>query len=401
MQFSSSRQIFAFGLTAGVFALGAGFSACSSSPSPPATSANTAGGGDSGGAGSDATTTSAPDSGAGDDGGTANVDGNTVSTAAGSCPNPTVGIVFSPMYSAFIPGSTLHTFQIPAITDDGNTATWSVSDPTQAQLSPQAFDTNPGVMITIQGVGTGSTGDAGEIGQLTVIATESNGACGSATLNITTAAESDWTIGDMRYNDGIALTLARPDGGGFGGPRPDGGFGEGGPGMGMGMGMGGMGGILRMTDAGSYYEEDGGTACTNCHGPTATNGPYKDVSHTPEQTGGFSDNDLIQIITQGNIPDGGYFDPSVITPTCDSGAGAACYEAAYARWHSFHQWNDITSDEFAGIVVYLRSLEPEAQNGTAANFGGGGRRRDGGGGMGMMGPPPADAGTAPADAGSE
>jgi hypothetical protein len=308
------------------------------------------------------------------------------------------------MYSAFIPGSILHTFQIPAITADGNTATWSVSDPTQAQLSPQAFDTNPGVMITIQGVGTGSTGDAGEIGQLTVIATESNGTCGSATLNITTAAESDWTIGDTRYNDGVALTLARPDGGGgFGGPRTDGGFGEGGFGEGgPGMGMGGMGGMLRTTDAGSYYEQDGGTACTNCHGPTATNGPYKDVSHTPEQTGGFSDNELIQIITQGNIPDGGYFDPSVITSTCDAGGPTStCYMDAYNTWHRFHQWNDITSDEFAGIVVYLRSLEPEAQNGTAANFGGGGRRRDGGGGMGMMGPPPADAGVAPADAGSE
>jgi hypothetical protein len=27
-------------------------------------------------------------------------------------------------------------------------------------------------------------------------------------------------------------------------------------------------------DGGSYYETDGGTACTNCHGPTATSGPY-------------------------------------------------------------------------------------------------------------------------------
>ena len=40
---------------------------------------------------------------------------------------------------------------------------------------------------------------------------------------------------------------------------------------------------------------DGGSlnrvACTNCHGPTA-NGPYKTVSHTPEQIGGFSDDQL-------------------------------------------------------------------------------------------------------------
>ncbi len=421
MQFSSKRPLLAFGLIAGASALGATFAACSSSsPSPSAspdgsTSAGGSNGVDGGGpgtgndggggsgSGGDA---NAGNSNGGDDGGLTNVDGNTVTTAPGSCANPTVGIVFSPMYSAFIPGSTAHTFQIPAITDDGNAATWSISDSTQAQLVPEAFNGLPGVMITVQGLGVGSTGDAGSIGQLTVVATESSGACGAATLNITAAAESDWNIGEMRYNDGVSLVIAPRDGGGggFGGPARDGGFGEGGFGEGVfgegGFGGGGpgMGGVFRSTDAGSFYELDGGTACTSCHGPTATTGPYRQVSHSPEQTGGFSDNDLVQIFTQGILPDGGYFDPSVINSSCDGGPGSACYAAAYGVWHTFHQWIDILPSQYPGIIVYLRSLQPEAQNGTsaAANFGGGGRRRDGGpGGRGL------DGGTGPGDAATE
>jgi hypothetical protein len=303
------------------------------------------------------------ESGSADDAGTGADVESTVSTTPGACANPTVKIDFSPMYSAFIPGSTAHSFQIPAVTDDGNPAIWSVSDTTQAQLVQQSFGGLPGVMITVLGVGTGTTA------QITVYAVESNGACGSSILNITPSTEDDWTIGNQRYNDGVSIArMANPGGGGFeaGAPRPDGG--GGGP---------GDAGPMRATDAGSFYERDGGTACTNCHGPTATSGPFRDVSHTPEQTGGFSDSDLIGIITQGVIPDGGYFDPSVIIASCDG--GPTCTAMAFTLWHSFHQWSDIQSDQYLGIVTYLRSLQPEAQLGSPANFGGGGRgRRDGG-----------------------
>jgi hypothetical protein len=305
-------------------------------------------------------------SGAGpDDAGGPTIDAtSTVTTSPGMCPTPTVQIDFSPMYSAFIPGSTTHTFQIPAVTDDGNSATWSVSDSTQVQLVPQAFGDLQGVMITVEGIGTGTSGE------VTVYATESDGSCGASVLGITSSTEDDWTIGNERYNDGVSITLARPDAGGGGG-----GFaGPGGP---------------RTADGGSFFERDGGTACTNCHGPTATTGPYRNVSHSPEQTGGFSDSDLIQIITKGEIPDGGYFDPTVISANCDG--SAACTQSAMTIWHSFHQWADITPDQYPGIVVYLRSLQPVPQNGTsaAANFGGGGRgprdggafRRDGGPGL--------------------
>jgi hypothetical protein len=338
-----------------------------------------------------------------------------VSGTAGSCANPTVTIDFDPMYSAFIPGSTAHVFAIPAVTDDGNQASWALSDPTQANLVGGNFNGLPGVLITVMGVGAGSDGGEGAYGTITVYATEADGTCGSAVLTITAASENDWMIGEARYNDGVGLTLTgpggggpgmRPDGGEDGGPGGGGAAGDdGGPGGGPGDGGPGMrpdggGAGFRTSDGGSFYERDGGTACNNCHGPTAMSGPYKDVSHTPEQTGGFSDTDLIGIITEGIIPDGGYFDPAVINPACDGSAD--CTAAAFQTWHSFHRWADITSDEYAGIVTYLRSLTPVAQNGSpGANFGrgGGGGRRDGGP-PGMMRMGGGDAG-APADAGSE
>jgi hypothetical protein len=311
----------------------------------------------------------------------ASTSGDGGNVTPGSCTHSTVGITFSPMYSAYIPGSTAQTFAIPAVTDDGNTATWSLSDPTQGNLQPQSFPVNgtmqPGVMITVAG-----TGDSN--GNITVIATESGGACGTATLHITTNTENDWTIGSARYNDGVALHVGPPAGFEGGAPHFDGGIPEGGF-------PHGDGGGFHTSDGGSFFEEDGGTACTNCHGATAVamNLPFNDVSHTPEQTGGFSDTDLQNIILNGVIPDGGYFDPTVINKNCDGSAD--CTAQAYAQWHAFHQWSDITMDELPGVICYLRALTPEAQNGTSNFGGGGGGGHHGDGGHG--GPPPGDATT--------
>ena len=348
-------------LALGVAAVGAGamVTACS-------------GGGDSGSTVADGGGVGAS---SGVDGGlTPPVDAGAVSTQPGTCATPTVPIVFSPMYSAFIPGSTAQTFSIPAVTGDGNPATWSLSDPTQGHLQLQSFESGgvlvPGVLITLDNTGN----DAGEI---TVVASEAGGACGASVLTITQNTEDDWNIGNARYNDGVALHLGRPAGleGGAPAMRPDGGFG--GLDGGNEFFEGGLGGLNALSsDAGSYYETDGGTACTNCHGPTATNGPYKTVSHTPEQTGGFSDTDIQNIIWNGEVPDGGYFDPTVLIPNCDG--GPTCTAQAQALWHSFHRWTDITADELPGVICYLRSLTPESQNGTS-NFGGAVvRRRDAG-----------------------
>ncbi len=315
------------------------------------TAACSSSGGSSGNQASpDGSTSSSGGSGSGSSSGGTSGDGG-----AGACANPTVQLVFSPMYSAYIKGDNTHSFQVPVVTTDGQTATWSLSDPTQGTLMPQTFDGQPGVLITVSG-----TGDSQ--GNINVIATESNGSCGQAVLHITSNTTDDWNVGNARYNDGTVIQIpGRPDGGGGGfgdGGRPEGGFGGG--------GGGGFGG-----DGGSIFEVDGGTACTNCHGPTANN-IFNDVAHTPEQTAGFSDDDLAAIIINGIIPDGGYFDPSVLVPGCTD--GGTCAARAYRQWHRIHQWNDITPQELPGVICYLRSLTPAPQMGTS-NFGG---RRDGG-----------------------
>jgi hypothetical protein len=217
------------------------------------------------------------------------------------------------MYSAY---DGTHAFTIPAIVSGQSpgTVTWSSSNDTLVQLAPNnSLPGGNGVLIVVQGAGT-----------VDIIAS-ANGKCGSSLLNIRQAASTEWDVGNARYNNGKSLVV---------------------------------------TDGGMITDK-GGPACTNCHGPTATNGKFIDIAHTPEQTGGFTDNDLIDIFINGNVPgwqtdggstpDAGYFDPQIVS---------------YSEWHSFHQWTDITMDEQLPMVTYLRSLTPMAQTGTA-NFGGG------------------------------
>ena len=346
----SNRKTLAIALSLGAIGLCGVIAACSGGSSTNPGTGNTG----------DSSTPNGGDGGPGSSGGNGDSgSGAVIGTGpAAPCNNPAVDISFSPMYSAFIPGSTAQTFQIPAITDGSGTITWGASDTTTAAL---ALDpTNPGgIVITIQGTGS-----------VNIIATDSTGACGTSALNITQNTEDDWTTGNARYNDGVSIHRG-------GGGRPDGGFPEGGGGGGPNL------------DGGSFFEQEGGTACTNCHGPTATNGPFNDVSHTPEQTGGFSDQDLIDIVVNGIVPDGGYIDPNVIIPDASADPTGATQAKAYARWQSFHRWSDITPDEQPGIVVYLRSLTPSAQGGTS-NFGGGFGGGDGGHRHhdGGKGPPP-------------
>lgn len=253
-------------------------------------------------------------------------------------------IAFNPMYSASIPGSTDHMFQVPAVVTgvSGAAVQWSVSDSTALQT--QTDQSTGGTLITVLKPGTYR------------VNAQAGGLCGSATLNVTSATEDDWMAGNMRYNNGVALinpfaNMMGGDGGIPMGPPP-GGFMIPGPNTPS---------ILEPADGGP------GPACTNCHGATATGGAFQGIEHTPEQTAGFSDDELIDIIVHGIIPDGGYYDPSIIPQQ---------------YWQFFHKWADLTPAQQKGMVVYLRSLTPTAQNGKA-DFGGA-FGRDGGFG----GPPP-------------
>ena len=259
---------------------------------------------------------------AGSSSGGATTDGGSSGDGAanGNC-TTALTVLFSPMYSAY---DGTHKFQVPAVVSgiDGKAVTWSVSD--TAVVDTASDPDTGGIMLTMKKAGT------------VTVKAQAGGLCGSSTLTISQAAAADWDVGNNRYNDGIVL---RP------GPPVDGGAGD--------------GGSPRQA------------ACTNCHGPTAT-GAFNDVAHTPEQTGGFSDDELIGIFTKGQVPDGGYFDPSIVPQEA---------------WSGFHKW-DMTNDEAKGVVVYLRSLTPTPQSGSN-NFGG---RFDGG-------PPPEGGPFGPPDGG--
>jgi hypothetical protein len=253
------------------------------------------------------------------------------------CPKNDLQIFFSPMYTSF---DGVHPFQIPAVVGNVDPAsiTWTVSDSQMVDLQNDVA--LGGTMIS-----------ARKAGSVTVIAT-GGGKCGTSELNVTAATVEDWNVGNMRYNNGIKLV------GDVGRGRP--------------------------ADAGPPMTD---VSCTNCHGPTAM-GPYKTVSHSPEQTGGFSDQELVDIFTKGVVPIGGYFDSSIVS---------------YNRWQQFHRW-DMSPAEAKGVVVYLRSLTPQSQMGMRGDFGGridGGRGPGGGNGGGNVPPPaPVDAGSA-ADAAAD
>jgi hypothetical protein len=253
--------------------------------------------------------------GGGDDKGTGGAAGGG-NTPVG-CATSTLTISFNPMYSAYIPNST-HTFQIPAIVNgvSGATVAWSVSDKSKVLVEPG--DTSGGALLTMQGSG-----------DVTVTATAGS-ACGTATLHITEATDDQWNAGNARYNNSNKLPTIQTDGG-IPVPPP-----------------GGFGSF-------TIDPPDAPPACTNCHGDTATSSYFRTVSHTPEQTGGFTDTELISIFTQATIPTLGYFDTTIIPQFV---------------WGFFHKWSDITGDEAQGMVVYLRSLTPKTQNGMV-DFGGG------------------------------
>jgi hypothetical protein len=295
--------------------------------------------------------TSTGDSGTtkGDSSTTPKGDGGTTPTGEGGSTGTTCSgqddiltIAFAPMYSAVIPGNNTHTFSVPAIVSgvSGTDVTWSASSNAVVLASDPSTG---GVLITMSDTGTGGT---------VIITAKAGGSCGTSTLNITSALITDWAAGNSRYNDASV------------------------PFNGL------MFGNTAAPDGGYRY------ACTSCHaehGADAGAGVvgFNDVAHTPEQTGGFSDQQLLAIIQHGDVPgysdagvaaaDAGYFDPTIVP---------------YREWHHFHQWG-LTTEEQTGIVVYLRSLTPTAQNGSS-NFGGftmgdGGfhHHRDGG-----FGPPP-------------
>jgi hypothetical protein len=220
-------------------------------------------------------------------------------------------LFFSPMFSAYVEGID---FFVPAIVQGVTGVRWSANPADAVYLEPDS--STGGILI--------KTRKAGEV-QIIARAESRSGRelSGSATLTITGGTMEQWQQGADRYNNQIMFPEfdAGID---FDGGLPDGGF-----------------------DAGGF-EIPNDLSCRGCHGSGAE---AISVEHTPQQTGGYSDEQLIRIFTMGEKP-----------PTAKFRTGFP--EGIYTR---FHTW-DATEEEQLGIVLYLRHLMPKSQG--PLDFGG-------------------------------
>ncbi len=353
MKLFSFRALLALTFAAGTGTLGV-IAACSSGSGTPAASDNTDNGGSgstgsgasggSNGSGPDATVdldSGTPGQGAQNDATLVTYDGPPPNVDGGQliCATPdAIPIKYNPMYSGF---DGTHMYQIPAFASgmDPSAITWGSSDPTMVDFQPYVT----GIMITTK-----------KAGDVTIVA-RGGGTCGSAVLHIAQYSVEDWNTGNARYNNNTPL-MFNPEAG-----IPDGGFDGSFDASGFDASEFDASALCAMLTGMHFANPFMGEtpACTNCHGPES-NGKlfgmtlFKDIAHTPEQTGGFSEDVLTNVFVNGVIPDGGTYDPS-ITPYC--------------IWHLAHQWQDIdTPAKQEGMRAYLRSLPPQEQTGCFELF---------------------------------
>lgn len=236
-----------------------------------------------------------------------------------------LSIEFPEMYSAY--GGD-HEFQLPAHIGGIKNVKWSADPSDAVSFAKQDDDSGSTTMITVKKF----------VSEVKITA-KAGGLKSTAILHLTEASDDLWTQGSERYNNGVVFKKPeRGDGGGGGGGRPDGGWGKG----------------ERVVDK--------SLACTNCH---AKGGKGSDVEHTPTQTAGYSDEELIDIFTKAEKP---------------SWAKMRVMKAE--QWKKIHTW-EMEEDEKMGLVVYLRSLTPESQGeldfgGGIFGHGGGGKGKGGG-----------------------
>lgn len=208
-------------------------------------------------------------------------------------------IVFNPMYSAYEPD---HTYQLPAVVKDLPAGvTWAASPADAVSI---VTNEQGAALITMR-----------KAGEVTLTATVGKQK-GTAKLTIRQSSPEEWQTGNLRYNS-MNSAIARTDGGTFGG-----------------------------------FAVDPNASCTNCHGDTGA----LEVQHSPQQTGGYSDEQLIKIFSEATKPEG-------------VGMHTNFPETV---WKTIHKWKIEESDRLA-IVTYLRSLPPKSTK-AEIDFGGAIRR---------------------------
>jgi len=203
-------------------------------------------------------------------------------------------LVFNPMYTAY---DGKHDFEVPVVPQGGITVDkWEIADTTGKVLT-DVVDFRPEPSFGGAMIKTRKSGDY-------FVVAHAGKQTGLARIHITKADPTVWETGSMRYNNTIMLSSIIP-----------------------------MGGAAMM------LPKD--ISCKNCHGDGAM---FLAVQHTPQQTGGYSDDELKKIITMGMKPAGS---------VSKTGVPLAIYQ-----W--FHTWM-ASDEEQMGLVIYLRSLAPKSQ----------------------------------------
>src|SRR5262249_29901578 len=141
-------------------------------------------------------------------------------------------------------------FKIPAVVPGVTGLKWSASDASYVALADDP--STGGVMITTK-----------KPGRVNIIA-RSGALSGASELTITAYKAADCEAGELRYNGGI-----------------------------------GIDGSIQTAFLGGAVPKNVG--CHACHGDGAQ---FFSVQHTPEQTGGWSDDDLLNIVMAGFKPAG-------------------------------------------------------------------------------------------------
>ncbi|MGD8860859.1 MAG: hypothetical protein PVI30_12685 [Myxococcales bacterium] len=233
-------------------------------------------------------------------------------------------ILYPQMYSAY---DGVHTFSLPAYVSGVTTelGDWQAIPSDAVTFDPWQSDDGEdvGVLITV----------VRHEPEVTIAAR--NGAIGgTATLYITDATPEQWAIGEERYHEGEMFDpealMNDPE----------------------------LLAKLPELIANLEFDEDGnpiftGTPeqlglstdmrCNTCHTTGADNFM---VQHTPTQAARFSDEELINIFTEGMKP---------------PGVGYRALPEMYQNFYEFmHTWN-VTEEQAFGLVIYLRSLTPEGQ----------------------------------------
>ncbi|MDD9941426.1 MAG: hypothetical protein OXU20_10340 [Myxococcales bacterium] len=229
-------------------------------------------------------------------------------------------LIYSPMYSAW---DGEHVFQVPVYANGVQTEPedWTADPPSAVSFDSWQSDDGAerGILVTVLEpepevtlrVANGSVG-------------------GKATLYITKTDPAQWAVGEDRYKNGETFNPA--DIGERFRNNPD---------------------LLMMIEFGPDGPQFTGDAaalgfetslrCDSCHTKGADN---FQVQHTPTQAARYSDDELIEIFTNGMKPPGVEFR---VLP-----------ERFQSFYSAMHTW-DATDEQRQGLVTYLRSLTPEGQ----------------------------------------